>query len=101
MNSPLFSNISNLLNRYIKSIKDLVSLASDVTEEEYGIKALIKFPPGSLLNPESNKVYYGSGRVLHSLYTVANKPQFTMPAVQQMIYKVTLARPWATLTDEH
>ena len=64
-----------------------VSLASNVTEEDYGIKTLIKFPPGSLLNPESNEVYYGPGQVLHSLYTVANKPQFTMPAVQQMIYK--------------
>ena len=64
-----------------------VSLASNVTEEEYGIKALLKFPPGSLVNPESNEVYYGPGQVLHSLYTVANKPQFTMPAVQQMIYK--------------
>ena len=50
-----------------------VSLASNVTEEEYGIKALLKFPPGSLVNPESNEVYYGPGQVLHSLYTVANK----------------------------
>ena len=87
MNSPLFLNISNSSNQYVKSIKDLVSLASNVTEEEYGIKALRKFPPGSLVNPESNEVYYGPGQVLHSLYTVANKPQFTMPAVQQMIYK--------------
>ena len=64
-----------------------VSLTSNVTEEEYGIKALLRFPPGSLVNLESNEVYYGPGQVLHSLYTVANKPQFTMPAMQQMIYR--------------
>ena len=64
-----------------------VLLASNITEEDNGIKGLLKFPSVSLVNPESIEVYYGPGQVLHSLYTVANKPQFSMPAVQQMIYK--------------
>ena len=92
---PSLAHELTIILKYIQLVETVdkihqgfgVSLASNVTEEEYGIKALRKFPPGSLVNPESNEVYYGPRQVLHSLYTVANKPQFTMPAVQQIIYK--------------
>ena len=92
---PSLAHELTVILEYIKFVEPMdkvhqgfgVSLTSNVTEEEYGIKALLRFPPGSLVDPQSDEVYYSPGQVLHSLYTVANKPQFTMPAVQQMIYK--------------
>ena len=103
---PSLAHELTVILKYIKLVEPVdkihqgfgVSLASNVTEEEYGIKALLKFPPGSLVNPESNEVYYGPRQVLHSLYTMANNTTTTfksLSACLQTWNKVTIS--WGKL----
>ena len=92
---PSLTHEFTVVLEYIQSVEPLdkihqgftVALTNNATQEDYGIIAELKFPAFSLVNPESNEDYYGPGQALHSLYHIANKPQFTMPAVQQMVYK--------------
>lgn len=92
---PSLTHEFTVVLEYIQSVEPVdkiqegftVALTSNATQEDYGIKAELTFSAVSLVNPESNEDYYGPGQALHSLYHIANKPQFTMPAVQQMVYK--------------
>lgn len=64
-----------------------VELGDRVTFEVTGINASISVPPRSLLAADSYQVYTGPGHILHSLYHMDSRPDFTSSAVQSMVYR--------------
>ena len=57
------------------------------TWEMTGINASISLPPRSLLMAKGYEMYRGPGHVLHSLYHMDSRPEFTSSAVQSMVYR--------------
>lgn len=54
--------------------------------ESAGINVSISMSPHSLMTPGSYEEYTGSGHILHSLYHMDLRPDFTSAALQSMIY---------------
>lgn len=62
-------------------------LGTLATSEQTGINASIAVPRRALLSPKSYEVYEGPGYVLHSLYHMDSRPEFTSAAIQSMVYR--------------
>lgn len=57
------------------------------TSEVTGINASIMVLQRSLLARDSYDIYTGPGHVLHSLYHMDSRPDFTSSAIQSMVYR--------------
>ena len=62
-------------------------LGDMATSEVTGIEASVSMPPKALLSPEGYEVYQGPGHLLHSLYHMDSRPDFTSAAIQTMVYR--------------
>ena len=66
----------------------LMELGDQATLEITGIRASIAVSQRTLLAPNSYDIIYtGSGHVLHSLYHMDSRPDFTSSAIQSMVYR--------------
>jgi hypothetical protein len=65
-----------------------MELGDQATRELSGIGASIAVSQRSLLVPNSfDTLYTGAGHVLHSLYHIDSRPDFTSSAIQSMVYR--------------
>lgn len=65
-----------------------MELGDETTLELTGIRATVAVSQHSLLAPNSyDTIYTGSGHVLHSLYHMDSRPDFTSSAIQSMVYR--------------
>lgn len=62
------------------------TLASNVTIETYGVNGFLHFPPNAFTYTDSDDLYHGSGKVLHSIYCTDKWPSFSTPALNNLIY---------------
>ena len=92
---PSLSHDITIILEYVQSIQSVdklqhafrVQLSDNLTMDQYGIDASLRFEEESLVHGSTSELYVGPGEVLHSLYHDGNQPDFTMPAIHHMVYK--------------
>ena len=91
---PSLTHELTVILEYVESVVSLsnvhlgfdVLLASNSTIDTHGVNGFLHFPPEALIYPDTEEVYYGSGKMLHSLYHTEKWPDFSSPALNNLIY---------------
>ena len=62
-------------------------LADARTQEDARLSAALEFPASSLMTQCCHEDYTGPAKVMHSLYHVGTKPDFSAPPIHHMVYQ--------------